>query len=381
MKDIILAITLYIARTVMRIIYFFIKLFTIQKKNKVTMLSRQSDSPNIDFKLIEEELNKRKVDVKIKMLCKKIPKGLGKKIAYCFYVIKCLHHIATSKVCIVDGYLIPISAVKHKKNLMIIQVWHSMGAIKKFGKQVLDKDEGSNKTIANIMKMHNNYTYVTCCSKATKVFYTEAFGMNKSNVITIGMPRVDYILGKGKKIDQKVDELYEDYPYLKDKKTILYVPTFRKNKKVSTHIYNLIKNIDRKKYNLIIRLHPLDKTDIDEVYKIKSKYRTSELIKASDYIITDYSAVAFEASILNKPLIFYLYDISDYEIERGLNINLKEEMPSATVTKVQEIVDMVEKDEYNFKELEKFKNKYVETADLYNTERIVELIINKVFEK
>ena len=32
----------------------------------------------------------------------------------------------------------------------------------------------------------------------------------------------------------------------------------------------------------------------------------------SDYIITDYSAIVFELSLINKPIYFYCYDYHDY---------------------------------------------------------------------
>ena len=55
---------------------------------------------------------------------------------------------------------------------------------------------------------------------------------------------------------------------------------------------------------------------------VDKKYNTFDLLRIADYIITDYSAVAFEASILNKPIYFYVYDIEDYKKTRGLNIDL-----------------------------------------------------------
>ena len=58
MKQALLTVVLYIARTGMKFIYFFIKLFTKRKNNKITILSRQSDNINIDFRLLKEELNK-----------------------------------------------------------------------------------------------------------------------------------------------------------------------------------------------------------------------------------------------------------------------------------------------------------------------------------
>lgn len=378
MKNFVLSCMLYIARFGMSFIYFFIKLFPT-KKNKVTMLSRQSNKMNIDFELLQEELKKEKSDIKIKILCKKIPRGFTGKIYYCFYTIKCMYHIATSRVCIVDGYVIPISSLKHKKNLIIIQIWHAMGAIKQFGRQVLDKNEGSKSIVANIMKMHKNYTNIMCTSETTKKFYSQAFQTDEDKILVLGMPRIDYLLGKDHKIDEKVEKLLENYPILREKKVILYVPTFRKGQN-NTHVYDVINAIDKEKYNLIIKLHPLDETKVDSKYTINSQYQTFELLKVADYVITDYSAVAFEACLLDKPLFFYLYDMQEYQSNRGLNINLKEEMLNSTYSNIKDIVNVIENDNYHYEELQKFKEKYVETANMNNTERIVNYIIKLMGE-
>lgn len=410
MKNFILIILLYIAKILMKIIYFFIKIFTRQQ-NKVTMLSRQSNSINLDFRLIKEELEKKnnietisnsekglnvenrsikeksdsvenskhkeklgKTKIKIKILCKKIPKNFGGKLNYCFYIVKCMYHIATSKVCIVDGYNIPICALKHKKNLEIIQIWHALGAIKKFGYQVLDKKEGTSSRVAKVMNMHSNYTCVTCASKGTRKIYSEAFNTNLNKIKVMGMPRIDYILGKDNAINKKVEELKKDYPKFEGKKTILYVPTFRKGQTID--ISQIENAINKEKYNLIIRLHPLDTTKVSEEYLVNRKYTTFDLIKFADYIITDYSAIAFEIATLNKPLFFCLFDIDKYKDRRGINIDLQQEMPSCTKTTMDEIVKIIDKNTYNYEELKKFREKYVETVDTNNAERISEYIIN-----
>ena len=108
---------------------------------------------------------------------------------------------------------------------------------------------------------------------------------------------------------EKIDGFYRQYPKYKDKKTILYAPTFRKDTDCTENLKKLIQSINFDRYNLIIKLHPLDKTCEINEYIVDKKYNTLDLLKISDYIITDYSAVAFEASILNKPLYFYVYDI------------------------------------------------------------------------
>ena len=377
MENLFLGIILHIAKFGMEIIYFFIKLFTKQK-NKVTMLSRQSDSINLDFRLLRDELKncEEGENIEVKILCKKIPKNIWGRIKYCFFVIKNMYHIAESKVCVVDGYNIPISALKHKKGLEIIQIWHAMGAIKKFGFQVIGRKEGSTTKIARIMKMHANYTCVTCTSQATRKFYAEAFKTDINKIKVLGMPRLDYVLGKNNEIDKKVEELLKQYPELKRKPIILYVPTFRKKETID--IDKVINAVDEEKYNLIIRLHPLDETKVDKKYMIDKEYSTYDLLKVADFIVTDYSAIAFETAALNKPLYFYLYDIRKYSRKRGVNIDLETEMKDCTRTSFDEIMKIINSGEYNYEELRKFREKYVETFDTDNTKRIADYIREKI---
>ena len=377
MENLFLGIILHIAKFGMEIIYFFIKLFTKQK-NKVTMLSRQSDSINLDFRLLRDELKncEEGENIEVKIFCKKIPKNIWGRIKYCFFVIKNMYHIAESNVCVVDGYNIPISALKHKKGLEIIQIWHAMGAIKKFGFQVIGRKEGSTTKIARIMKMHANYTCVTCTSEITRKFYSEAFRTDINKIKVLGMPRLDYVLGKNNEIDKKVEELLKQYPELKRKPIILYVPKFRKKETID--IDKVINAVDEEKYNLIIRLHPLDETKVDKKYMIDKEYSTYDLLKVADFIVTDYSAIAFETAALNKPLYFYLYDIRKYSRKRGVNIDLETEMKDCTRTSFDEIMKIINSGEYNYEELRKFREKYVETFDTDNTKRIADYIREKI---
>lgn len=369
MKEKLTICILEIGKIVLNIIYVFLKLLPINE-NKVTLLSRQANTPSIDYELLTNELISR--NKKTVVLCKKIESGILKKISYCIYILKCMYHIATSKACIVDGYFIPISILKHKKKLKIIQIWHALGAIKKFGYDVINRKEGSNYKIARIMKMHKNYDYVTSASEITKKIYEKSFGIPEERIVKIGMPRIDYIL------DEKdfKQEYIKDYPQAKGKKIILYVPTFRKEK--ASNFQEIIKCIDDANYNLIIRLHPIEQTRVDAKYTVNDKYLTIDLIKIADYIITDYSAVAFEAALLDKPIFFYLYDKKEYEVNRGLNINIDKELPSFTFYNFENIVNAINNIEYNINEIIKFKEKYIETRDKNNTKRICDLIENRL---
>ena len=220
--------------------------------------------------------------------------------------------------------------------------------------------------------MHKNYSHVMAPSKITGKFYSEAFQADKDKIFVNGLPRIDYLLDKelGK---EKIESFYKEYPKFKNKETILYVPTFRKDKDCTNIIKELINNINFEKYNLIVKLHPLDKSSEVDEYIVNKKYNTFDLLKIVDYIITDYSAVAFEASVLNKPLYFYVYDINEYKKTRGLNVNLLKEMNNSASTNIKEIIELIENNKYDYQELEEFKNKYME-CETNNTKKLVDFI-------
>ncbi len=367
---------IFIGKIILEIIYFFMKL--LPTKNRIVMLSRQSNKKNIDFRLLENEIKILAPDIEIKILCRLIRKKFVDRLQYCFYILRCMLNIATAKVCILDGYSIPICLLKHKKNLTIIQIWHSSGALKKFGYQSINKKEGRGEGIAKLMNMHKNYDYVIAPSKATADFYKEAFNIDDNKIIICGLPRIDYLFDK-KVASKKEKVFFENYPEYKGKKIILYVPTFRKDTDINDNIEEIINCINFEKYGLIIKLHPLDKTTDANKYVInKEIMNTFDLLKVSDYIITDYSALAFEASALNKQLYFYTSDIKNYYKTRGLNINLFKEMNNATSENFNEIYKKIESNDYNFDELEKFRIKYMGNDYKNNTNKLAKFVLKFV---
>ena len=379
MKNIILTIGITILKFFANLIYCILKIF--HTKNKIVMITRQSNTPTLDFRLLKEEIENTDNSIMIETLCNKIESnalyraGVLYKIKYILYILKIMYNLATSKVCIVDGYCIPVCILKHKKKLKIIQIWHASGAVKKFGYQILDKEAGSNSRIANLMCMHKNYDYIIAPSEATKKYFSEAFNTPEDKIVKLGLPRLEYI---SESKYSKSEEILKKYPKLKEKKNILYIPTFRKNNDFNAVEKILEYKIDENKYNLIISLHPLDTTPVPEKYLVDKKYSSYDLIKIADYIITDYSALSIEASVLNKPIFIFLPDIKEYTEETGLNINLKEELSTFTCENFGEIIDKIEKKEYNTKEIEKYREKYIEIDENKATENLASFILNNM---
>ena len=352
----------------LKVIYFFLKIFPV--KERIVFISRQSNQLTLDFKLLKEEIKKLNKSVEIVTLTKRMEKSTSAVLKNNGMSLKQMYYLATSKICIVDGYNITVSALNHKKNLKVLQLWHSLGAIKKFGHQSLMTDK--DKKIAKVMKMHRNYDYINGSSKEMIKYFSKAFNYPKNKLYPLSLPRVDYLIKNEKELKKLALLRYPDF---KNKKVILYAPTFRKDD--TYKINELIDSIDLKKYALIVKSHPNMKVELpSEVYTCND-FKTIDLIPVCDYLITDYSAVSIEASVLNKPIFIYAYDLDSYSKDPGLNIDLEKEFPGYVFKDSQTLFKTLKKDKYDMKIVEKFKNKYVPKTDGKVTLEIAKFILKE----
>ena len=359
----------------LQFIYFFIKLFTKQDNNKILFLSRQSNTKSIDFALMEEDIHKRYPDKKLVILCKTLVKQ--NFVSYYFHIYRQMYHLATSKVCLADTYIIPISILKHRKNLKIIELCHGIGNIKKFGYQTLKTESGKGEELSKLMNMHGNYDYLISTSDETSKFYAEAFNMPIDKIVPIGNPKIDYIL----KVSSKKKEILKKYPNLKDKPVILYVSTFRRYE--DDYLENFIKNVPFDKYNVIINIHPvtykyhpdIDKyiTD-DRIYRC-SEFNTQELLSITDIAITDYSSFIFESAILEIPTYLYVPDYDKYTSKNGLNVDIFKELNGYVFKDAKSMFKNINKNNYDINVIRNFKNKYVSNCDGKATKKLVDFII------
>lgn len=385
LKNFFLIIGLYIFKIHLIVIYFFIKLFT-RKTNDVFLLSRQFNEPSLNYKYIMKYLDKDNISYKV--ICKKVTSGLNSMIRnetkkssifkelngiikYYFNLYKQMYYCAISKVIITDGYNITVSLLKHK-NSKIIQIWHSLGAIKKFGYQTIGYKDGLNPRIAKILKMHNNYDFVISASKLMSNYFAEAFGTKIENMVPIGTPSVDYLLTKNEDI---VNKLYDKYPKLNNKINVLYSPTFRSDG--TDNIDEVINAFEGKNINLILTFHPKNKKVVnnDNIISIDRKeFSTYDVMRIVDYVVTDYSALSIDAAILGKKVILYLYDFEKYNEENGINLDLFKELEGNVYKDINDIVFLIENNKYNKKSFDGFRKRYADFNVANNTKKLVDLI-------
>ena len=169
-------------------LYFFMK--CLPTKNKITFISRQGNKNSLDFALVQEEIKKMDNTIQIVALNRRFrdTDPFFQKLKYCFHILVQMYHIATSKVVVLETYCMPISMLKHKKSLKVIQMWHALGSLKKFGYSIENKKEGSN--LAKVAKMHKNYDVILTSSEESLKNFSEAFHYPKENFKVLPLPRV-----------------------------------------------------------------------------------------------------------------------------------------------------------------------------------------------
>ena len=363
------------------IIYGLLKKLPIQKK--IVYISRQMDVPSVDFLLIKKDMEKRYPDYSSVILTKTLGDGIVKKLGYVLHMFLQMYHLATAQVVVLDTYCITVSVLKHRNSLVIIQMWHALGALKKFGYSILDKPEGSTTKTAKLLKMHNNYSYVFASSEFCKKFYAEAFNQPASTVKVFPLPRVDLLLDK--EFKEKVsNKIYRIYPQLKEeKKIIVYAPTFRKTAKSHVNeIQMLIDAVDYEKYNLVVKLHPIEQAKYNNSKAIFDNYfSTFEMFYIADFIISDYSAVIFEGMLLHKPIYLYAFDYALYNKNRNFYINYSNLFDGIIYKDGKALLESIANNNYREDITQKVLQMMVQIKETSYTEEIVDFIINSCERK
>ncbi len=289
---------------------------------------------------------------------------------------------ATSRVVIVDDFFRMLNLVNKREGVKLIQLWHACGAFKTFGFTRLGKIGGP----LQISKSHRMYDYTFVSSKEVARHYAEGFGINDFNVIPSGVARCDVFFDDEYKKSVR-ERLYSEKPGLKNKKLILFAPTFRGNGQQSAYYpidklnINAMMNALGEDYALIVKLHPFckeriktDETLKNRVFDFSDRDELNDLLFITDILVTDYSSVVFEASLLDIPMLFYAFDLEEYIASRDFYYDYKSFVPGKIVKSEQELLSSIKNSDFEREKVERFKNKFFDNTDGGSSQRAADLI-------
>jgi len=293
-------------------------------RNKITLISRQSDTPSVDFERLITALRAEFPGWQIDALCFEFHTSLTKKVKYLAHVFTQMRHIAQSRLVILDTYCIPVSILQHKRSLRVIQMWHALGSLKKFGYSILDVGEGSSSETARAMRMHHNYNVVFTSAEPCRVPFADAFNVPVDRVVVAPLPRVDVLRDPEWRAERRATIL-SAFPELAHGKNVLFAPTFQKGQRFAAD--ELHKYFARFGFNLIAKPHPVALVGGDQTAQRYRSVSAFDFLAIADYVVTDYSSIMFEAGVAEIPVFVFAPDLARYMTERNFYIDFEAEIP------------------------------------------------------
>jgi CDP-glycerol glycerophosphotransferase (TagB/SpsB family) len=278
-------------------------------------------------------------DVAIVALLDPYSYGILGKLGYLLRMARGMYYLRTSSLFIVDNAYLPVHVAAHRPGTTVVQVWHAVGAFKRFG---ADTTTGLAEPEQSFL--HRYYDYVICAGDASRAPYAAALRTPIERVLPLGVPRTDYFLDE-RALAQARERIVAAYPGLRARRVVLYAPTFRGRGR-SKHGAPGFDAVALRAalpadHVLALKTHPnLDPRETPTVgfdVVLDPALEINEVFAAVDVLVTDYSSSVFEWALLRRPLVVLTEDLAAYERDPGLYLDPRTELIGRHVDDPEEL--------------------------------------------
>lgn len=215
-----------------------------------------------------------------------------------------------------------------KKEQRYLNTWHGT-PIKFLGKDIKDEFLAHKNVARNFLQTSH---LLSPNSHTTEILLDryDISNLFSGDVKELGYPRIDRTINIS---PERVEHIRRRINATTENKVVLYAPTWRGMHGNATLDIEKLKNdlamLSEQNCCVAFRGHHMIEKMINDqklpgISIVPSDIDTNELLGAIDILITDYSSIAFDFFVMNKPVIYYAYDLNEYEVERGLYFPLAE---------------------------------------------------------
>ena len=211
-------------------------------------------------------------------------------------------------------------------------------------------------------------------------------GATGSNLMAKGMPMG--VCPEAWIYDHKEAIVSLQKEYVQAGTQILYAPTFRDSEVSNPTLHLNLKAVEESLAEdevLLIRLHPHVAQNIREsffepyagkIYHVSDYSEIAALLAVSEVLITDYSSIVFEYCLLERPMLFYAYDLKEFE-QRGRNFyrDYRNFVPGPVLESEEALLNCLKAKDYHVDE--SFVAKNFPLLDGNATSRLFALIFSK----
>jgi CDP-glycerol glycerophosphotransferase len=299
-------------------------------------------------------------------------------------------YLATAEYWI-NNIVFPV--LEKRKETTYLQTWHGT-PLKRLGFDI--EVEGPEVDAREkFYKESRNWDYLITQNHYSTEILARAFRY-ENEVIESGYPHNDILV---KNDPHQIAKIRENLNIENGKKIILYAPTWRDNDANGNWSFNFTLRIDLKtwqeelgdEYVLLVRMHHLIShiKGLEEAegfaYNVSDYDDVQELNLISDILITDYSSVFFDYAVTKKPILFFAYDLKEYEEKlRGFYLDMHSQMPGPIIDTDAALLDAVreiDKVKQDYKEkYEVFAKKFCYLDDGYCAQRVARHVFKELHE-
>ena len=354
--------------------FVYVKSCVLPVENTALFVEIRGKEISSNYRGIIHYLRAKYPDVKIKTYF--LEMGEKGHIEYYKRCKKLVKLMARAKYIFIDDCSNVIAALPIRKKTKLVQTWHGCGALKKFG-LCYDATE----------KYYGREDIFTVSSENVIDYYAKSTGLQKNKIKAIGVPRTDlFFQDKYKKRCEVIRRnFYKEHHIDENKKIILYAPTYRnhietsvKTKKFDT---KYLKEALGDEYIVLCKYHPVfsgKRSDFEDdgfMFDITDSIKIEYAMGICDALVTDYSSLIFEYSLLDKPAYFYAYDLDEYIEKRGLYIDYND-MPGPICYTLVDLAQNINSKVFDSNKMKAFRRKYMGSCDGNATKRLLELLRN-----
>ncbi|WP_245911297.1 CDP-glycerol glycerophosphotransferase family protein [Paraliobacillus ryukyuensis] len=308
-------------------------------------------------------------------------KTLSFQLTHLVDYVRSIYHLATSKVIFIDNYFGFLSVTKFNENVQCIQLWHAAGAIKQFG--LMDPSNATRTPRANkrFQQVYDRFSYVVVGSEKMSRIFRQSFNLSESQILRTGIPRTDFFFDK-QALQQAQYHIRKLFPMIDGKKVILYAPTFRNNELSNINLQLDITKLRAElgeEYILLLRLHPAIVGTYENIYSdfvidVSNYENINHLLVLADLLITDYSSVPFEFSLLEKPMIFFTYDLEEYTKKQGFWEEYTTNLPGPIALSTEDIISIIKSNQFDLNLIKEYTKQWNQYSRGNSSENIVHYI-------
>ena len=287
-------------------------------------------------------------------------------------------------IILLDDFHPMLYKVEFDPDVQIIQVWHASGAFKTVGYSRIGKPGGPSP----FSDAHKNYTHAIVSSPHDVPFYAEAFGVPDERVTPTGIPRMDLFFDPAH-IAATRELVHEAVPMTRDKKVILFAPTFRGTGPSNAYydyeqldlpaLYELCEEMD---VVCVFKMHPfvLKPLEIPEEYADRfidatTSREINDFLFIADLVITDYSSLVFEYSTLDRPMLFFAYDLEEYISTRDFYEEFVDFVPGKIVSTFDEMLEAIRTGDFEAEKVRPFAETHLGHLDAGSTDRVIDQLV------